>query len=131
MSGLPLPQYLIANITASLFVLLVHYAVAGLIFWRLPDSWFGLLTAFVIMFTGTAAVEDAGQVAGLLDRLSPRAIPPWPPSSRLCSLPLWSFPFFAAYKIRLTAVSTAASTTPRRRWKGLPISPATRRIWSS
>lgn len=69
-AGLPLRQFLAANIVASLFVLLVHYAVAGLIFWRLPHSWFGLLTAFVIMGTGTSALEDANQVAGLVDRLS-------------------------------------------------------------
>ena len=80
-AGLSLPQFLTANIAASLFVLLVHYAVAGLIFWRLPNSWFGLLTAFVIMITGTAATEDASQVAGLLDQRH-WSSSPTPPATR-------------------------------------------------
>lgn len=70
-AGLPLRQFMVANIAVSLLILAVHYVVAGLIFWRLPSSWFGLLSAFVILFTGSAALEDASQVAGLVDSLGP------------------------------------------------------------
>ncbi|MBP6016909.1 MAG: hypothetical protein KA586_09325 [Candidatus Promineofilum sp.] len=70
-AGLSLQQFLIANITVSLVIIFIHYLVAGLVFWRLPRSWFGLLTAFVILLTGSAAMEDATQVAGLVDSLGP------------------------------------------------------------
>lgn len=70
-AGLSLQQFLIANITVSLVIIFIHYLVAGLVFWRLPRSWFGL-TAFVILLTGSAAMEDATQVAaGLVDSLGP------------------------------------------------------------
>ena len=68
-AGLVLEQFIAANIAVSLLILAVHYIVAGLIFWRLPRSWFGLLSAFVILFTGSAALEDASQVAGLVDSM--------------------------------------------------------------
>lgn len=66
-AGLSIPQFLIANITITLVIIFIHYLVAGLIFWRLPRSWFGLLTAFVILLTGSSAMEDARQAAGLVD----------------------------------------------------------------
>ena len=68
---LPLPQYVTANMAVSLLILAVHYVVAGLIYWRLPKSWFGLLSAFVILFTGSSALQDAIQVAELVNRLGP------------------------------------------------------------
>ena len=37
----------------------------------MPRSGFGLLSAFVILLTGSAAMEDARQVAGLAERLGP------------------------------------------------------------
>ncbi len=55
-AGLSLHQFLIANITITLVIIFIHYLIAGLIFWRLPRSWFGLLTAFVILLTGTSAM---------------------------------------------------------------------------
>ena len=64
-AGLSLQQYVLANILASLLVLIVHTLVAALIFWRLPRSGFGLLSATVIFLIGTSAAEDAVQVAGL------------------------------------------------------------------
>jgi hypothetical protein len=70
-TGLTLPQFMKANIAVSLLILAVHYVVAGLIFWRLPRSWFGLLSAFVILFTGSAALEDAWRVAGIVDNMGP------------------------------------------------------------
>jgi hypothetical protein len=70
-AGLTVSQYLVANIITSLFIVGVHYSVAALIFWRLPRSWFGLLSAFVILFTGSATMEDAVKVVGLVERLGP------------------------------------------------------------
>jgi hypothetical protein len=68
-AGLSIDQYLVANKAASLFVIAVHYFVAALIFWRLPRSWFGLLSAYVILLTGSAAIEDAFQASGLSAQL--------------------------------------------------------------
>lgn len=70
-AGLTVSRFLVANFITSLFVIAVHYTVAALIFWRLPRSWFGLLSAFVILLTGSAVMEDARQVAGLMERLGP------------------------------------------------------------
>jgi MFS family permease len=64
-AGVSLQQHLVANIGLSLLIIAVHFTVAALIFWRLPDSGFGLLSAWVILLTGSSAMEDAIQVAGL------------------------------------------------------------------
>lgn len=70
-AGLTVNQFLVANFITSLFIIAIHYIVAALIFRRLPRSGFGLLSAFVILLTGSAAMEDARQVAGLAERLGP------------------------------------------------------------
>ena len=70
-AGLTLGGYLLANTAASLLIVTVHTVIAGLIFWRLPQSGFGLLSAFVIFLTGTGAIEDAMQVAGLTQGMGP------------------------------------------------------------
>jgi hypothetical protein len=70
-AGLSLRGWLLADTAASLLIVAIHYTVAALIIWRLPRSGFGLLSAFVILFTGTATMEDATQVVGLAERLGP------------------------------------------------------------
>ncbi len=70
-AGLSLRGWLLADTAASLVIIIIHYTVATLIFRRLPRSGFGLLSAFVILFTGSATMEDATQVVGLAERLGP------------------------------------------------------------
>lgn len=70
-SGLSTGGWLAANVTTSILIVAVHYAVAGLIFLRLPRSGFGLLSAYVILLTGSSVMDDAGQVAGLLANTNP------------------------------------------------------------
>jgi len=70
-AGLSLRGWLLADTAASLVIVVIHYTVAALIFWRLPRSGFGLLSAFVILFTGAATMDNATQVVGLAERLGP------------------------------------------------------------
>jgi hypothetical protein len=68
-AGVTLSQFLTINIALSLLILALHYIVAGLIFWRLPKSGFGLLSAWVILLTGTSTMTDAIQASGIYDNL--------------------------------------------------------------
>ena len=70
-AALTVRQYVIANTVASVLIITVHTAVALLIFWRLPHSGFGLLSATVIFLIGTSAAEDVLQVTGLLESTGP------------------------------------------------------------
>ena len=89
-AGLTLGGYLLANTAASLLIVTVHTVIAGLIFWRLPNSGFGLLSAIVIFFTGASAMEDAIQVAGLVQQLGPWA-------QLMFNLGALVWPFFALW----------------------------------
>ena len=73
-AGLSLRGWLLADTAATLVIVAIHYTVAALIFWRLPRSGFGLLSAFVILLTAGGTMEDVTQVVGLAERAGPVAV---------------------------------------------------------
>lgn len=52
--GISLNRYAALTIATSIPILAVGLAIGALVLWRMRDSWFGLLTATVLMLTPTA-----------------------------------------------------------------------------
>ena len=63
-------------------IIFIHYLVAGLIFWRLPRSWFGLLTAFVILVDRLFGDGGCRQAVRLVDGMGKIVRPPDLPRRR-------------------------------------------------
>jgi len=62
--GLGLQGYVWLSIVVAVIVIGVNWLIGGLILWRNRDSWFAVLTAVVLMGTGSSPMREPLQIVG-------------------------------------------------------------------
>jgi hypothetical protein len=56
--GVSLHTYALITVASTVVVITVNWLIGGLILWRNPESWFALLTAFILMMIGSAPMRE-------------------------------------------------------------------------